>query len=102
MTTEHGMRRVMTGLYQGDDVRCEKVDGLWRFDLKCNQLGLLTWYEYHPAGAWTPIGKWRTIDAGLAVADRLRSGVSFWDADLQRTRAYDEEVYALLRQFPGN
>lgn len=102
MTTEHGMRRVMPGLYQGDDVRCEKVDGLWRFDLKCNQLGLLTWYEYHPAGAWTPIGKWRTIDAGLAVADRLRSGVSFWDADLQRTRAYDEEVYALLRQFPGN
>lgn len=31
------------------------------------------------------------------VADRLRSGVSFWDADLQRTRAYDDEVYEMLR-----
>ncbi|MDR6794854.1 hypothetical protein J2W89_004036 [Pseudarthrobacter oxydans] len=32
------------------------------------------------------------------VADRLRSGVSFWDADLQRTRAYDDEVYEMLRK----
>lgn len=95
------LTRVTPGLYQGDDVRCEKVDGYWRFDLKCRQLGIMVWFEYHPAGAWTPIGRWRTIDAGLAVADRLRSGVSFWDADLQRTRAYDEDVYDMLRKFPG-
>jgi len=101
--TDKKMTRVADGLYQGDDVRCERVDGLWRFDLKCRQLGAWpAWREYHPHGDWMPIGAWRTIDAGLAVADRLRSGVSFWDNTRQATRPFDEEVYEFLRNHPGN
>jgi len=53
-----------------------------------------------PGQGPTPAGPISDLRIGH-VADRLRSGVSFWDADLQRTRAYDDEVYEMLRKFPG-
>jgi len=96
----HGetMKRLSSGLYAGDEVRAErKADHCWAFEMPCNQLGRLLWFEFPPRGLWTHIGTWRTLDSGLWIASRLRAGTHFYDAHDHIARIYDEDVYAVLR-----
>jgi hypothetical protein len=92
----HGeaMRRVLPGLYSGDEVRAERRDdGYWSFEMKCNQLGRQLWFEFSPHGLWTSIGAWRTLDQGLSIAARLRAGSHFWDSRNELARIYTEEIF---------
>lgn len=92
------MTRLLPGLYTGPDVRAERgTNGLWAFQMKCNQLGGRLWFEFSPHGLWTAIGAWRTLDTGLWVASCLRAGTHFWDAESSVARIFGEAVYAAIR-----
>lgn len=92
------MKRLQAGLYAGEDLRAERVDGAWRFEIQGRQLGVRGyWIEYNPGGFWCAIGSWKTIDAGEDVGDRLRRGTHFWDGDTNRCRLYSENAYAQIR-----
>jgi hypothetical protein len=100
----HGesIKRVLPGLYTGDDVRAERRgDRHWAFQMKCGQLGHHLWFEYSRHGLWTAIGTWCRLETGLWVAARLRAGTHFWDESGQIARLYGENVYSVLRDEAG-
>lgn len=96
----HGekMKLRFSGLYDGDEVRAERRGTSWLFQMKCRKLGDREgWYEYSPTGLWVCIGSWPTLDRGLWIAARLRSGSHFYDRTTGLCRPYGEDVYAELR-----
>lgn len=93
------MRLRFAGLYDGEDVRAERKEGSWLFQMRCNRLGGREgWYEFSPNGLWTPIGCWPTLKRGLWVAHLLRKGTHFYDLPNGRCRLYNDEVYAEIRE----
>lgn len=92
------IKRQMHGLYDGDMIRAELVEGSWRFQMLCNRIcEKLPYYEFSPHGVWTPIGSWRTLDAGMWAGSKLKCGTHFYDSSTAICRVYNDEIYRELR-----
>ena len=79
--TPRTMRQVMPGLYDGPELRAERVDGLWRTQARMSDVGRFAegspstgLSEYHPDGDWTNIGAFRTLRLAEVALEVLKAG----------------------------
>lgn len=65
------------GLWVGDVVRMEAVEGGWECQAPSREIGKTGFYEFRPlalGGDWQHIGTYRTREHGCIAAQRLQDG----------------------------
>jgi len=71
----HG--ETVSGLWEGDIVQLEAVEGGWEFRVPTRRIGQTNFFEFRPVthgGKWTIIGTVRTRDNACVIAERLQAG----------------------------
>lgn len=73
------MTRKLPGLYEGDYVRAERVDGRWRCEVLMRPIGRSGYYEFSSRqGAWMRIGAYRTLEICEDAARALKAGTHLY------------------------
>jgi hypothetical protein len=72
--------RTLAGLWEGSDLRAERVEESWSFQARMRDIAAALdlqahtgVYEYHPDGNWVPLGRYRTLRHGELVLERLKA-----------------------------
>lgn len=73
------MKRVLPGLYAGEDLRASKNGKLWIAEAKLRDVGELLQiptgiYEASAAGGWMIVGSYRRLSTVEEIGRRLRAG----------------------------
>lgn len=76
----------VSGLWEADIVRMERVDGGWLCEIPMREVGSEIGkhtgvYEFRSldmGGKWIRVGKYRTLDFCCIAAERMKSGAYVW------------------------
>jgi hypothetical protein len=72
------LKRIMSGLYEGDGVRTERLTaalgGKWRTEVMLRRIGETRYWEFSPHGAWVRVGDFKTLKGASDVKEMLESG----------------------------